>query len=966
MQFRPTALALAVVGLVSQAQAQQAAPAPEVQKIERVEVTGSLIKRTDKETPSVVQTITRDEIRNSGFATVEEMLRSVSSIDTSSISDGAASGFVAGLATISMRGLGSQGTLVLINGRRIAPVAAVDVNFGRGNLVSANTIPRAAIERVDILKDGASASYGSDAMAGVINYILRKEYQGFEVTSQVGAADRGVGKNASAGFTFGFGSLDSQRFNIFGGIDAFHRDAVGYSELKHVGDLGTYNQYQNTNGALSRYEASSVSSQFTNYYKVPNTTSFAGSYFGTNFLGHMGDCPAANEVGKGVPTVQTGVAQVLPVGMCRFNADEAAEAMAKQDRVNGMVRGTFAVSPDLTLFADLMVAKTKTTGTGTKYVFNQTLVTQAQRNANVVTWPLLSGVFKGLPAIILNANHPDNPTRGTASAQDIQIIPRFEDLKTGDISDLKQTRLTVGLEGQIGGWDIDSALLFSKIDSERTQQDRVRASLLPAAIANATYHFGKMNDRAAIATIASDAVNTGKSTVMSGDLRGSRQLFKLDGGNAAIALGVEARKEKLDSTPDANYLSGDYVGLVANGTSGTRKSWAAYTQLDLPVLKSLELQLAARHEHYDDFGNSNTGKAGFKWSAIPQTLAFRGTAGTGFRAPSLSQIGNSFMMSFHTFSLYGVPDKLRCPNGVSIGNPSSTRDCNVLGFSGLTPNPGSIPTVISANPNLKAETSRSMTLGAIFSPTKNLEMSLDAWYFKRDNEIRAQRGVDVMEAYNANPTGPAAANVLRNPDQATWLPGVQNSGPIIALIRGYDNYRWTKTSGLDYDAKLRVPTQEMGTFTFTLSGTYTARFDQVVLAGATPDRYVGTGIALDVPKTKASLRVDWRRADWTTWARFSHTDSEFSSTTGTCLTSTTAANTFLRNGDYCKIGAEDVLDLGVAYRGFKNWILTGSVLNATANYTQASGVPSAWTYWNPGTPGQLGRRFSVGATYSWE
>ncbi|MFN4116187.1 MAG: TonB-dependent receptor plug domain-containing protein, partial [Inhella sp.] len=159
---RPTVAALAVLAMASQAQAQTAEP----QTLDKVVVTGSLIKRTDKETPSVVQSITRKDIQNSGYATIEELLRATSAVDASSIQDGAASGFVSGLSTISLRGFGSQGTLVLINGRRVAPVAAVDINFGRGSLISVNNIPKGAIERIDILKDGASALYGSDAMAG--------------------------------------------------------------------------------------------------------------------------------------------------------------------------------------------------------------------------------------------------------------------------------------------------------------------------------------------------------------------------------------------------------------------------------------------------------------------------------------------------------------------------------------------------------------------------------------------------------------------------------------------------------------------------------------------------------------------------------------------------------------------------------------------------------------------------------
>ncbi|MFO0215763.1 MAG: TonB-dependent receptor plug domain-containing protein, partial [Burkholderiales bacterium] len=293
-KLRIMCAALGSVGLLTQIGVNaQTTPAPA--KVEKFEVTGSLIKRTDAETPSLVQVITAEDIKNSGYATVEELLRSLGAVDASSVQDGAASGFVGGLATISLRGFGSQGTLILINGRRIAPVAAVDVNFGRGSLLSVNTIPREAIERIEILKDGASALYGSDAMAGVINYILKKDYKGAEASVSYGANDQGVGVTKSASITFGFGDIATQRFNVFGGIQVSRRDPVMHSELKDRGNLDLYNEYLRVNGSLARFTADSVASNVASYYRVP--ASIAGStvidgrtvannsVFGANYLG---------------------------------------------------------------------------------------------------------------------------------------------------------------------------------------------------------------------------------------------------------------------------------------------------------------------------------------------------------------------------------------------------------------------------------------------------------------------------------------------------------------------------------------------------------------------------------------------------------------------------------------------------------------------------------------------------------
>ena len=977
MKPKHTLVALAAISLLSPAFAQTTAAPAETQ---RVEVTGSLIKRIDRTTPSVVQSITREEIRGSGYATVSELLRANGAVDTGSVSDGAASGFVGGLSTISLRGLGSQSTLILINGRRVAPVGAVDINFGRGSLVSVNTIPKGAIERVDILKDGASAMYGSDAMAGVVNYVLRKDYQGVEGTAEYSSNDKGKGVQKSIGLSFGFGNLESQRFNVFGGLELSKRDQVMFADIKDRGNQALYDQWRNIGGALARFTPDSSASFYGNYYRLPasltGTTVINGitvantNLSGANYLGTQAGCPDARTVGKGVPNRPDGFIATtasLRDGFCRFNFDNADETIAAQDRTNAMVRGTFAISPNLTGFADLMLSRTKTNEQRIPYALTTALVTTANRTAT--TWPKIDGSFRTQEAIILPVGHPDNPTNGTASAQPVQLIYRFEDLPRGDINELKSSRLTLGLEGTLGAWDFESALLYSKQDNSRNQQARVRSSLLNASIASGTYRFGGNNSDAAKASVGSDAINTGKSDIFSLDVRGSREWFQMAGGKAAVAVGAEARREKLESVPDDTYKTGDYIGLVANGASGTRNVLAAFTELSLPVLKTLEGQVAARYERYSDFGNSTTGKLGFKWTPVQSMLMFRGTAATGFRAPSISQISDSYVLSFNNFQERRITDSLRCNSATftSRAVPPLDRDCNVLGFTAVpagTVNPGALPTVVAANKNLKPETSRSFTLGMLAQPSPDVDFGLDLWYFQRKDEIRVQRGADIMDAYNANPSAPAP-QIIRDPNPATWLPGVANSGPIILLQRQYGNYKWTKTAGVDYDLNLRLPGTEYGKFSLKLAGTYTRRFDRVVLEGAPVDYLVGTSTS-DIPKSRASLTLNWKSDLFNGWVRRNHSDKISTSATATCLSSTSASNTFLRERGLCQVGKDRTVDIGASFSGVKNLVLSASVMNITNDYSRADGVPSAFTYWDPGLTASLGRRFSLGATYTFK
>lgn len=973
------ALLAGVVSASVSAQTPAPATPPPAAKPEKIEVTGSLIKRVDTETPSVVQIITAKDIKESGFGTIEELMRSLSSVDASSIQDGAASGFVGGLSTISLRGFGSQGTLILINGRRVAPVAAVDINFGRGSLINVNTIPKEAIERIEILKDGASALYGSDAMAGVVNYVLKKDYQGIDFSGSYGANDEGVGQTTRAALTFGIGDLSNRKFNVFGGIEFSKRDSVMHSELKDRGNLDEHNTHQNLGNVTSRFTPDSSATSTPNYYRVP--TSLAGStvingitvgnnnLFGANYLGTAPGCPTENTAGQGLPNRPVGFAPTtgsLPNGFCRFNFDNADEAIAKQDRVNASIRGTFQISNDFTAYADLMYSNTETTEKRIPYAMTTSLVTSGNRTA--VTWPLLNGTFLSQPAIILPVGHPDNPTN-----QEIQVIYRFTDLKLGDINDLKTYRTTVGLQGTWGAWDIDTALLYSKQENERIQQDRVRSSLLTSAIANRTYRFNGQNDAAAAATVASDAVNKGESEITSFDIRGSRELFQMAGGYAAIAVGAEARREELASVPSDIYLQGDFIGLVANGTSGKRSSKAVFGELRLPVVKALELQAAIRHEDFSDFGKSTTGKGGFKWDAVPGTLSFRGTLATGFRAPAISQISNSFLLSFHSSQTRRVFDSLRCNSSnpsapVSLATPGVVRDCNVLGFTSVPAgqNAGNLPTVISGNPNLKPEESRSYTVGIIFQPSKDIDVSLDWWRFRRNEEIRVQQGIDIMDAYNANPVGNAGL-VIRDPNPLSWLPGIANSGPIVALVRGYGNFKYTETAGMDYDVNVRFPTTRFGKFTFNANGTLTRYFDRLILEGGTVERLVGTSTS-DVPKFKGSMTLRWNQGNWAGWVRYNETSAlDRGATTRNCLSPTaSAANQYLASRGYCRVGREETVDIGGSWRGIKNLTIAAAILNLTENYGRSIDVPNTFNYWDNGTSGQLGRRFNINLDYKFK
>jgi iron complex outermembrane receptor protein len=201
--------------------------------------------------------------------------------------------------------------------------------------------------------------------------------------------------------------------------------------------------------------------------------------------------------------------------------------------------------------------------------------------------------------------------------------------------------------------------------------------------------------------------------------------------------------------------------------------------------------------------------------------------------------------------------------------------------------------------------------------------------------------------------------VVRDPNPETWLPGVDNSGPIIMLVRQYGNNEWTKTSGVDYDLNIRLPAMAWGKFSMNVNGTYTARYDQLVLKGGEVQHQVGTTTS-DISKTRASATFKWDTDRARGWIRFNHADP-LSSTA--CSSLTAAQRAFLSNLNRCRVGRDRTIDLGASYSGIKGLTLSASVINVTNDYDRANGIPTVFSYYDSGASNVLGRRFNVGASY---
>lgn len=909
MQQRPHLIALAACALASLAQAQQNS------QLERVQVTGSIIKRLDIETPSPVSVISRRAIEESGATTIDELLRRVPAVGAGSLNDGLNNSFNSGTSSIGLRGLGSAATLTLLNGRRIGASPVADPNTGRSTIYNLNSIPMAAVDRIEILKDGASATYGSDALAGVVNIILRKDFQGLSIDAGTAFNDDGKHQVNRAALAWGLGEVGERGFNLVATLDVNSRKPVKMADIREDVQADLYGRY------VGSFQPSSTSPPTGNYYTV------SGSGSGT-FKQAGAGCPDANIIGKGLPLTPPAwtSATSWKAGECRYDTENApgAERIGAQDRLGGLLRASYRFSPETQVFSELLLS-------GTKSVYNSV---SASRTESRSVWANADAKLQTFDGLRLPKGHPDNPFETT-----IGLRYRFNDIQAQSVAESRNARFVLGMSTQLGAWELETALLHHHQTLDSTVKNVITLKGMKDAIANRSYRFnGQTNSAAAIDALVDDAVTTGVGKYSSWDVRASRELFEMAGGMAALGAGAELRREEMEVKPNELLSSGGFIGRGSASASGKRTSGAAYTELSLPVLKHLETQAAIRFERYQDFGSATTGKLGAKYSPT-KSFALRSTYATGFRAPALSQINAGNVASFSNSG--NPPDPIRC---AGAGQTSPTADCS---------SSRSIPAAILANKDLKPETSSSFTLGVLLEPAPGINASIDWFRYDRRNEVNRPSVGDVLRNPERFPGG-----IVRNPDPSTWMPGVPNSGPIDYVIRQFRNMAQTIVSGYDIDASARLLLPEdMGEVVLGLNSTTLTRRDSADMPGDPLQSDIGDE---DTPKTRASLSAKWSRGPWRVSTTLNHVEPMRNTTLSS---SSCAMYTKGGDADLCGIAQWQTLDVGFGYSGFKNIRLSLNIDNITDKRAPYDAVNTD-TFSNQ-FHSMRGRYFSFSAKYSY-
>ncbi|MEP7155627.1 MAG: TonB-dependent receptor [Betaproteobacteria bacterium] len=838
------------------------------QKVEKIEVTGSNIKRVDSETPSPVQVITREDIQKSGSNSVAELLRDIPSISGGSMNDfNAGTGFARGTQSVSLRGLGSVGTLVLINGRRIEPSPVADPNVGQGAAFNLNVIPVTAIERIEILKDGASAIYGSDAVAGVVNVILRKDYTGGEVVYSGRQNHNSDFRSQTISGAVGFGDPARDKYNVLVAAEYFKRDPTTAYEATDL------------NNDLNR-RINSRLLPTSNAGYPPNLRREAVNGNGVFSVALPLDprCPPALIVGT----------------VCRSNVFDDTNIEAATERKSVFTRGTIEFSPTLSGFGELMFTRAESQFIGAPPALDA---------ASPTTWFNAAGQRFSY-TLFLPVGHPDNPNPFR-----LGLRYRFVDLgRTFQNVTNDSTRAVAGLQGSWKGWDWESALLFSKTERTDRNNGQLYFPALQAAVANGTYRFFGTNSPEVLASLNQYKEQQGESKNVNWDLKGSRELATLAGGPLVLATGLDLRKEDFDIVSDPRNVAGEFVGVASSTVHGSRKVASLSAELSMPFIKGVEMQLAGRYDHYSDYGNSTTPKFGIKWSPISQ-LALRATYAEAFRAPSLLQISSGNVQSFNT----GINDPLRCGK-----TGANSDDCGAAnGGTGRT-----ISSLISANTALQPERSKSYTGGFIYSPSVNFSASVD--YFnihRRDFVDRFDSQTVINNEFNASFRG---GSVIRDSNPLTWLPGVANSGPIQSTIRRFDNFGEAIVAGIDLDVTANMKIGVWGKLKFSGQATYLTKSEASQSKGGPIISGLGNFFGFETPRVRGNASVTWDYHDFSVLTRYNYTSKWFvGDPVNGCFVS---AATVAIAGN-CDVAAFGTVDMGVTFTGLPNATLTLLVRN---------------------------------------
>ncbi len=888
---------LALSGLP--ALAQQAA------QLDRVEITGSSIKRVEAEGALQVQTVTKTDIERLGVQTTEQLLQTITAMSSSGQLSGSSGAGLStyGVSSVSLRGLGDERTLVLLNGRRLAAFAG-----GGGATVNVNSIPLAAIERVEILKDGASAIYGSDAVAGVVNFILTKNFQGVQLGGTYGTpTTSGGGQQYQANVVAGFGDVTKDKYNLTVSAN-WSKNELLFAKDREFAKTGNREPYlaatATPQGGISGAWQSGTGSHSTGTrvpgkgISVPNPgdPDFPDlAYRGGSFTAYGNPLAVGDRCGEirmlTAPPSMVDAFSATGKPFCTFDSAAFVGLTPKTELANYTLNFVYRLNQNAEFFAD---------GIYSRSVVTQQIQPSPLRTSFMATDELFDSVDVDR-VLLLRTTNPAYATyavpyltaNGMAGlvGQDLGITGRVFDFGPRTSEDTStQSRLVGGLRGDIMGQDYvvavaqnESKLAGSVIAGYFSQVGFAKATQDPSSDWNpwSSTQSDAFNKAIAPANYVGPTLNaTSRSTNFDASLSGS--IFKLPAGDLQYAAGYQYRSETYQTNPSAALLEGDIAGLggASKPIDVSRNITGLFGELIIPVIKNLDLNLAARYDDYSDVGSTNTYKANIRYQPI-QSVLLRGSYGTGFRAPTLSDL--------HDPQVLGT---------------SAIFTDTVTGEAGLQVNE-----VSGGNPALKPETSKQWSVGFVYQPIASLSIGWDYFNIEIANVISTPSTQELV-----------SQNALGNPAYAGLVVRDPLTNTIVQTKAIPANTGTMQTEGWDLDIRYRQNIGP-GRLDAALNSTYYMKFDQST-PGAGTSHKVGTTVDNEGNPVISSNGIDggvvlrYKQYLSATW-----TQGAWATTLGNEYAHGYRAGWTQWTGEPTEMPALSLWNLQVAYSGVKNLTL---------------------------------------------
>lgn len=915
MKLKKLAYLIALIGAVGPAAAQDTPSQPSMQ---RVEITGSSIKRIAKEGALPIQVITFEDMEKQGITSAEQLIRTISANGTGA--DNATSGnnvfgadadrVSGGASFASLRGLGPNSTLVLLNGRRIA------THGGSGKAVDLNSIPLGAISRVEILKDGASAIYGTDAIGGVINFILRTNYVGNEVSGTGSFTQQGGGAQKRASLLIGRGNLDTDSFNSMLSVTVDKNEKLASSQRDFA------NGYQPSRGLSPDTTGTPYANQLTGAgtalgtnYKLPGDPTL---YLQANPLSFQGKCNTVTGMSQyNVNLWRNTTSPLRTTNSCAYDYGGDYVMAPPVERINALSRTVFQFNKDTRAFVEVLASRARVTSELTPLQISSSL-------ANGNAYPVGGAYYQDLSPYIATFDKTK------------PIIYKWRANIIGDRTQENTTdnaRVLVGLEGSVGKWDYRAGLsrAYSKTITDLTDGYVYTLPFYKVMGSGVINPFSVDGSQTPAAIAATEATKFrghfqhGRTTLTQLDANISGELFQLPAGALSAAVGMDLRREGYGFAQDVDATTILLSPGNAALNTATRDIKAFYAELIVPVVKSLEVQLAVRRDHYSVIGATTNPKASFRFEPA-SFLLFRGSASKGFLAPSFTQLYSAQL--FQELP-NGVTDPIYCPT-----NPNNPAFCAIPRLSYFT----------GGNPLLKPETSKQGSIGMVIEPFRNFSASIDYWAINSKDKILNRTPQVVLQ--NAVLL---SNNIIRNPDNT-----------ISYVTAGWINAAGSKTRGADIGLRGNGSVDSTK-WTAAVDATYTQSFKFAEIAGQPYKEYVGQFFTRDLYlrwKTRSSLTL--ANGDWS-----GVLSQNFSSGYKDQLPDGGKATP--PAGFNPKVDAYFTYNLSTTYTGFKNLTLTASVLNLLNTdppFTAHNVDEVVGAGWDPRVADPRGRTLTVEAKYA--